>query len=320
MRTEFLNAYEATAEPAPWEKFTQIIPADARISHYTWMSPAPGLNKFAGHRRFGKINTIRYSVESKEFDAAFEVLLRDIQDDQTGGYMLKPKELAARAKLFPGRWSIKTLSNGSTTVGYDGSNFFASSHNIGTVNNIINFTSQGSSDGNTLTLCALYVGGPLKPLIWQNRKGPDFENDAGSPESKKRKSVHYWIDLEGESAFGYPWDAIQVNITNTPNVTDMHTVYNKIDTAFRGFQLPKALASEDGEYIHEQTVFNSDNLWMVGSPHLANLLRQSLNQDWVPQAATAGPTPTYGSVATTNLWKGFASYTISNFLSETGTF
>src|SRR6478752_8534808 len=90
MRTEFQIAFQATAEPAPWEKITQIIPSSARIEHYTWMSPTPGIAQYTGHRRYGKIDTVRYDVENKEFDASFEVLLRDIEDDQTAGYMRKP--------------------------------------------------------------------------------------------------------------------------------------------------------------------------------------------------------------------------------------
>ena len=42
-------------------------------------------------------------------DSAFEVKLRDVEDDQVGGYKLKPAELAQRAKLFPGRWVMMMM-------------------------------------------------------------------------------------------------------------------------------------------------------------------------------------------------------------------
>ena len=137
LRNEFAIAYGATAEPAQWEGFTTKVPSDARIEHYTWMTPSPGLQQYAGHRRFGKIDAVKYSVENVEFDAAFQVLLRDIEDDQTGGYMLKPKELAERAKLFPGRWVIKHLAAGKTRTCFDGTAMFADSHTIGTGDNLL---------------------------------------------------------------------------------------------------------------------------------------------------------------------------------------
>src|SRR5262249_7778937 len=130
MRTEFQVAYQAVADPPPWEKFTQRIPSTARFEHYTWMTPSPGLARYAGHRRFGKIDAGKYSVESTEFDVAFQVPTRDIEDDQTGGYLLKPRELADRARNFPGRWVLKHLAAGTSRTCFDGSNFFADSHNL----------------------------------------------------------------------------------------------------------------------------------------------------------------------------------------------
>lgn len=306
MRSEFQVAFQATAEPLPWERFTEVVPSTARIEHYTWMSPSPGLSQYQGHRRYGKIDTVRYSVENKEFDAAFEVLLRDIDDDQTGGYMKKPKELAERAKKFPGRWAVKHLAAGETRKCFDDSYFFADSHQIGTGDNLLAKTCVNGAG--SYNLAALYLGGSLKPLLWQNRKGPDFQTNSGTPQSYENKIVRYWIDMEGEAAYGYWWDAIWVNITGTPTVTEMHEIYSDIEVAFRGFQLPKALTSDDGEYIHEQVEFNHDNLLLVGSTGLSELLRQSLNQDWVPQSI--GSTV----VATTNRFNGWASHLVSAFM------
>jgi phage major head subunit gpT-like protein len=307
MRTEFVNAYTATAAPAPWEAYTQVVPSSARIEHYTWMTPTPGLSRFQGHRRYGKVSTTRYSVENVEFDSSFQVLLRDIEDDQAGGYALKPKELAERAKKFPGRWTLKKLSQGKTDLCFDGTAMFADTHTIGSGDNLLS-ANNASNDAATYKLVALYHGGALKPLLWQNRKGPDFQTDAGSPESKKAKMVSYWIDMEGEAAYGYWWDAVWVDITDTPTVAELHDIFRSIETAFRTFTLPKALVSDDGEYVHEQTVFSSANLTLVGSTGLSELLRQALNQDWVPQ--NIGSTP----VATTNRFKGFASWTVSAFM------
>ncbi len=308
MRSEFQNAYKATAEPAEWERFTQVIPSTARIEHYTWMSPSPGMARWVGHRRYGKISTVRYSVENLEFDAGFEILMRDIRDDQTAGYVQKPKELAIRAKLFPGRWTIKHLAAGATRACFDGTNFFADTHSIGTGDNLLTHTCTGTSDGATYKIAFLYTGGPLKPLLWQNRMGPDFETTGGTPQAKEAKVVRYWIDMEGEAAYGYWWDAVQITLTNSPEVTDMYNVMRKVTSAFRGFQLPKAAASEDGEYIHEQAKFTASNMIAVASPDLETVFDQLFNQTWAPQS------PGGSTVATTNKWMGKGTYVPSNFM------
>lgn len=320
MRSEFINAYETVADPAPFEKFTQIIPSDARIEHYAWMSPSPGMAQWRGHRRFGKINSIRYSVENKEFDSSFSVLLRDIEDEKVGGYKLKAAELSDRAKAFPGRWALKGVGTaGQTgTACFDGSNFYADSHNLGSGDNNLTFDG-GGNDGVSHRLYAFHTGGRLKPILWQNRKPPKFMTDAGSDASSKRKQVDYWIDMEGEMAFGYWWDSVYVAITDTPTITEMHTIFANIENAFRGFTLPKALTSDDGEYPHEQTQFSSKNLCLVGTPKLGPILRQALNSEWVPvgtgvAAAGAMASVNSNNVGANNLFLGWADYMVSNLV------
>lgn len=310
MRTEFQVAFEATAVPAEFEKITMQVPSTARIEHYTWMSPTPGIARYKGHRRYGKIDVVKYDVENLEFDNGFEVKLRDVKDDQTGGYMLKPKELAERAKKFPGRYVLKTLGLGSTLPCFDGTNFFATSHEIGSApttgtyqGNLLSYTAA-SADSVSHRFCMLVSDGVLKPMIWQNRMPPEFRTNAGDSRSFESKTLRYWIDMEGNAAFGYWWDAIMVNITNTPTITELQTILGVVENQFRTFTLPKSLSSEDGEYIHEQKVFSAENATIVCSTKLANLFRQVLNQDAIIQAGAA----------VTNIFKGFASYIPSAFM------
>lgn len=306
MRTEFQKAYEATAEPAEYERFTQVIPSTARIEHYTWMSPTPGIARYAGHRRFGKIDVVKYTVENIEFDAAFEVLRRDIEDDQTSGYEIKPKELGERARNFPSRWVLKNAALGTTLTCFDGSAFFANSHTIGTGDNLL--TGSGSGSAGTYKMMMLHHGGPLKPLIYQQRKAPEFRTDSGTPTSDMAKLVRYWIDMEGAFAFGYWWDAIHYTWTNLPNVTEMGSAFREIIAAFRGYQLPKSLESEDGEYIHEQRNFSSANLTLVVDTDLEQIAKQAVNAEWIPVMISSTP------VANTNLYKGLCNIVATNFL------
>lgn len=310
MRTEFLTSYEATAVPWSYEKSTTVVPSTARIEHYTWMSPAPGLAQFKGHRRYGKVEPIRYSVENEEFDGAFEALARDIEDDMTGGYKFQSQRLAAAAKSWPSRWVLKHLAAGGSRTCFDGSNFFANSHTIGTGDNLISFDG-GANDGADYNLVALFTGGPLKPLLWQDRKPPDLETDGGTPQSKEAKKVKFWLDMEGQAAYGYWWDAIWVDITDTPTVAEMQTIFGNIARQFRTFQLPQALASDEIEYIHEQQDFSEANLHLVGSTGLERILAQALNENWIPQNIGNN------TVATTNLYKGWASYSVTNYLPQT---
>jgi phage major head subunit gpT-like protein len=302
MRTEFLSSYLPTATPAPWESITQVIPSTARIERYTWMTPTPAMALYRGHRNYGNIGSVTYSVLNKEFDSAFEVPLRDVEDDQTQGFELKPQELAAKAKLFPGRWVMQHLALGASLNCFDATAFFANSHTVGTGDNLLAGTGSGNADGLSHKFVVLYTGGTLKPLIWQTRKQPNFQTNAGTPQSYEAKTLRYWIDMEGQAAYGWWWNAVQYTFTHLPTVSEIHDAFGSVEQAFRTFSLPVNLTGDMKEYMHEQTVFSAANTVVVHSTTLTHLMRQALNQDWVPQ--TIGAT----AVATTNRFQGWATY------------
>ncbi len=312
IRDEFYRSYAATAKPAPYERVTQVIPSSARIEHFHWMSPVPAIALYKGNRNFGKVGTILYSTQNVEFSSGFQVELRDVEDLQTGGYELSAQQLSDKARAFPSRWVLQHLANGATLTGFDGTAFFADSHTIGSGDNLLTQTATGDALGGTYKLVALHTGGRLKPLLWQNRKAPSLMTDAGTPQSSMAKKIRYWLDMEGQAAFGYWWDAIQITFTNLPNVQDLHTAFATIERTFRTFSLPTGLANEPLEYPHEQTEFSEANLCLVGSTALADPLRTALNQSWSPYAPVNGAVT--NSVAVTNRYQGFASWFVTRFL------
>ena len=307
MRTEFIKAYKGVQEPAPWEEITFRVNSTARIEHFPWMSPAPGPARYKGYRRFARMAPVVYRLANVEFDAAYEVEMRDIEDAQIG-YEMKAQEMAQKCKDYPGRHVLKLLSAGTQVKCFDGTNFFATSHEIGQGDNLMTGTGSANTDGLQYRLIALYTAAPLKPMLWLDRKRPTFMTDAGSPQSKLAKKVKYWVDFEGQAGFGYWWHAIQYTFTNLPNVADLHTAFQQIENRFRTFRMPQATETDEFEWIYEQTVFSSKNLVFVHATALTEIFRQALNQDWVPQVIGSG------GVATTNRFKGFATHFPSVYL------
>lgn len=303
MRTEFLTSFDATAEPAQFENYTARIPSTARYENYAFLSPVPAVAQYFGRRRLGQIAEIKYTVANLEYDSAFQVLLRDIQDDQVGGYKLKPQELAAKAKIFPCRLVLSTLAAGTTTPCFDGSNFFQTTHTVGTGSNNLTFNAA-SNDSVNHNLVVLINNGPLKPMFYQDRKSPDFQTDSGTPASQFAKEIRYWIDMEGAAAYGYWWNACLVRITNTPTITEMQTILGTVENQFRSFTLPSGLSGDLPEYVHEQHVFTERSTTLIVSGKLSNLARQVITQSVIIQGG--GPV--------TNIYQGWATPITTNFL------
>lgn len=301
MQDKFINAYEATAEVAPIEKALEVLPSSARIENYAWLSPTPAIDQYKGHRRFGDIGGINYRVENIEYDASFEVLMRDIEDDQVGGYMKKPQELAEKAKKFPNRLALQKLqANGKC---FDGTDLFATSHTIGSGNNALT-KNCAASDGGTFYLYALVCNKAIKPLVYQDRKPPKLDTDADTKEASKTKVARYWVDMEGAIAYGHWWDTCRMVITDIPTVTEIQEAFAAFETALRGFSLPKNLASDTAEYPNEQLEFNANNILWCCSTGIANQVRTVLQSDTIVS----------GSAAVTNIYKGFGSLCVSALL------
>lgn len=326
LKSEFWKAWDEVAKPAPWQEVTTVLPSTTKIENFLNATPVPGLQRWTGQRNYGQVDTFIYQVRNETWHTEIAAKLEDIEDDQTGILQQQPQFMVTKAKEFPGRMVIKLLgqSLGGTialqggNVGnlnaFDGLTFFGNravgSAGFGVGNNLISY-SAANQDGKTYNLAALFSGAPvLKPLCWQNRSGPDFETNSGTPQSKESRLVRWWVDLRGAPFFGYWWNAVGVNITGTPNVADMHAIYSAILAAFRTFRYPLTISTEDGEYVHEQTVFDSGNLTLVASTQLSEQLRQSVSEDWIPQNVGNN------TVATTNTFKNFAKWFCSRYMDD----
>lgn len=290
MRTEFINTYGSVADPTPLDKVLQVIPSTTKVENYSHLYPAPGVAEFAGSRRFVRIGESSYRVANKTYDSSFSVKLEDIEDDQVGGYKLKSTELAMKVKNWPKMAGLIALANGGTDLCFDGTAFFADSHTIGTGDNNIAFTAAGNNDSATHYIYALYTGGPIKPLFWQDRTAAKLYTDAGTESSQKAREVRYWADLRGAMGYGYWYDAIRVTITNTPTVGDMVNLYGQILKTFRGFKLPKSFTAARDEYLHQMHDFNSGNFVLLcssGVGHIVeNLQTQSTYVERSPMSGT----------------------------------
>lgn len=308
MRAEFVAGYNPpeAVSPGTWQRFTTVLDSRARIEHYAWLAPPPGIQAFAGHRRFARIDVVDYRVENREFDGAFQVPLRDIEDDQTGGYLLKARQLGEKARQFPGRAVLRTLAQGRTLTCFDGSPFFATSHNLGLGSNLLEYTAA-SGDGQRHQVIWLVHRGPVLPLIWQNRKPFVLRDNADSRDALLHKVISFWVDGEGAAAFGYWWDAVCIRILHTPTPAELIHALMQAETELRSFRLPAPLAGEEPEYVHEQLALSPSTCTLVCSTALAPKLRQILVQDTVPDGS--------GNLVG-NPYRGAAELLVSAFLNE----
>jgi len=254
------------ANELPYNDFCHTADSTARIENYDWITPPPGIRQYPGFRTYAQLSSIPYRIENEEFDAAIQIPTRDIEDDKIGGWPMRFTQLGVIAARFPERWIYQTLANGNSNVCFDGTNFFATTHNQGGGGlatlpspftgggNLLTFTSANSADGATGKAVFLFknpMSGPVKPVIYQNRKPFKMITDAGTPASQIAKLAKYVIDGEAASLYGYWWDAIMVQFINTPSVTDIQTVCDIVMQQISTLTLPRNLPSDSNLYVHQ---------------------------------------------------------------------
>lgn len=306
MRSEFLQAYDALRtgiKITPWTGFVQRIASTARIEQYPWMSPPPRLKRWLGKRNYTEADFSKYKVENLEYSAEMKVKLRDIEDEQVGGFGSQMQAMATDVADFPGREAIKLLRDNGAC--FDGTNFFADSHTVGTGDNNLTFDAA-SNDAVTHTVVSLLKGGPLKPIIFQDRKDKGLKDNGNTPQSEEEKNVKLWYDFEGAAAFGFWWLGVKTTITDTPTVNEFETVLKNIELAFRGFKLDKADPAEDDWFPNEQLVFSTESIVHIVNPSIENIARTVLTVESL-QAGTAGGTKT-------NIYRGHGELLVSAVL------
>ncbi len=296
----FVNAYMQIPPQPPISKALTVIGSKGRIENYPWLYPPPLMHQWHGYRQYAKLGQTKYTVPNLTYTAEFEALLEDLDDDQIDGFKMQAAALARGAQEWMFIQSLVNLAAGQTTLCFDGTNFFANSHTIGSGDNLIT-APTASTDGVTHAMAVLVHSNRfVKPLMWQNREAAKFRTDAGSEVSEKTRLVKWWSDLRGAAAFGFWWDAVLCLFANTPTVIETQTAFGLVNAAFRTFTYPKNLASDKNLYPHGQTVFNTENVLTICSSKIEHIVRQAL---------------TLSLIATTeNYFRGFSDLSCSGYL------
>jgi len=300
LNTAFVNAYDAVPEMAPIDDCITIVPSKGRIENYPWLFPPPILRQWKGYRQYATLGETNYRVPNITYTAEFQCLKEDLEDDQIGGFKLQAASMAKGAREWMGIQSLINLALGQTTLCFDGSNLFATSHTIGTGNNIVAGTAAATDGVTHAAVVMVTKNKVVKPLLWQNREGPNFMTDAGSLESEKIRNVSWWSDLRAAPAYGFWWDLVLVKWTNTPTLAEVQTTLGNVNARLRQFTYPKNRPDDPAYYPHGQTSFSDKTLTIVCSSLIDHLVRQAL---------------TLSLIATTdNPYKGFARQITSGYL------
>ncbi|MBN1830286.1 MAG: Mu-like prophage major head subunit gpT family protein [Deltaproteobacteria bacterium] len=194
--TIFNEAFQQT--PTDYEKVAMTVPSTGRSIDYKWLADFPTMREWLGDRVIKDISAFHYEITNKDFEVTIGVNRNDIDDDQIGIYNPIIRMLAHQAKIHPDDLVFKLLAAAFETECYDGQYFIDSDHEV----NDASVSNDGGGSGNPWFLMDLSK--PIKPLILQRRKNPEFvAMDSPTDENVfMRKEFRYGVDDRKNVGFG----------------------------------------------------------------------------------------------------------------------
>lgn len=194
--TIFNEAFNAA--PSQVDLVAMRVPSTSRSVDYKWLGNFPTMREWIGDRVIKDLSAFGYEIINKPYESTIEVDRDDIDDDQIGLYVPMVQGLAQAAKVHPDILAFALLKNGFATRCYDGQYYFDTDHLVGK-DSVSNY---GGGAGTPWYLMDL--SRPLKPIILQTRKAPEFIALDNPNDSNvfTRKKYLYGVDDRKNVGFG----------------------------------------------------------------------------------------------------------------------
>ena len=183
-----------------------VVPSTTGSEEYGWLGQLPGLREWIGDRVVHAIGTHGYTVKNKPFELTVGVPRTAIEDDNYGVYTPLMQEMGRAADAHPDELVFRLLKNGRTELCYDKKPFFSTTHKVldekGKEVNVSNLSDDG---GNGPSWYLLETRRVIKPLIFQDRKKPNFVAKTAETDDNVFNAGQYvyGVDARRNAGFGF---------------------------------------------------------------------------------------------------------------------
>ncbi len=212
--------------PSQYQRIATVVPSTTKSNEYGWLGKIPGMRKWVGDRVVHSISDHGYTIRNEPFELTVAVDRDDIDDDNIGIYTPMMLNLGESVAAQPDELVFSLLKNGTNTACYDGQNFFDTDHPVLNAAGKEVTQSNVDSSGAGSYWYLLSTKRSLKPIIFQNRKNPNFVSmDTETDEAVfTRKEFRYGADCRRNVGFGFWQMAYASNKELTPE--NLQAAYN----------------------------------------------------------------------------------------------
>lgn len=206
-KKNFQDAFTAIRPDADFTRVATVINSTSKSETYGWLGKFPKMREWVGDRVIKDMEAKGYTITNKDFEATVGVDRNDIEDDNLGVYGPLMQEMGVSAAQQPDDLTFGLMAQGTTETCYDGQYFFDTDHpsfdeNGGAIT-VANVDASGAAGNPWWYL--LDVTRPLKPMVYQERKKPQFVSKTDPQNSDHvfmKKEFLYGVDARCNVGFG----------------------------------------------------------------------------------------------------------------------
>lgn len=186
------------------DRIATTMPSTAGENIYGWLGELSDMEEWIGPRTVDVLKEHDYRIKNRDWQKTIGVDRNTIEDDTYGQYTGKLEILGRTTARHPERLVFDQLMNGWTEDCYDGQPFFDTDHPVikkdGQKVSVAN--TDGGAGAPWFLLCTNEV---VKPIIFQERKKPQFvSKDAPNDEGVFwQKHFYYGVDARYAAGYGF---------------------------------------------------------------------------------------------------------------------
>ncbi len=201
--TEYQNAFDAV--PKLKDRVAKTIRSTTAMNTYGWLKSLTGMREWLGSRTIDNLSEASYTIINKSYEKTIGVNRDNVEDDNLGMYSDGFTMMGDGAGRLPEELVWGLLKAGFATNCWDGQFFFDTDHPVlladGTMSTYAN--TDGGSGAPWFLVCDTR---PIKPIIYQERKAPNFvAKDKETDDNVfDRKEYLYGVDMRCNVGYGLP--------------------------------------------------------------------------------------------------------------------
>lgn len=202
-QTEFQGAFDAV--PKMKDRVAKTVRSTTAMNTYGWLKSLTGMREWLGNRIVDNLSEASYTILNKSFEKTIGVNRDNIEDDNLGMYSDGFTMMGDGAGRLPEELVWGLLKAGFATNCWDGQYFFDTDHPVlladGTMGTYAN--TDGGAGQPWFLICSKR---PIKPIIYQERKAPNFVSKDKETDDNvfDRKEYLYGVDMRCNVGYGLP--------------------------------------------------------------------------------------------------------------------